>query len=65
MAALRGYLTPRRHITLPFLMQQYNARQTIEGMSTKKVLPNDITKLPHNDYHPKSDHLNVAESSAR
>ena len=51
------------HITLPFLMQQYNARQTIEGMSTKKVLPNDITKLPHNDYHPKTDHLNVAESS--
>ena len=47
--------------TLPYFLSQYNPAVT--GMSTKAVLPNDITDLPKGDYHPKTDHLNVAESS--
>ncbi len=27
------------------------------------MLPNNITHLPHGDYHPATDHLNFAESS--
>jgi len=47
-------------LTFPWLVSQYN--ELVEGMSTKAVLPHDIPHLPHNDYHPKTDHLNVAES---
>ena len=53
-------------VTLPWLLGQYGSHAqppiTVEGMSTTAVLPNDIPHLPHNDYHPKTDHLNVAES---
>lgn len=34
----------------------------LAGMSDKAVLPNDIPHMPHNDYHPATDHLNFAES---
>ena len=34
----------------------------LEGMSTTPVLPKDIAHMPHNDYHPATDHLNFAES---
>ena len=34
----------------------------LEGMSTTPVLPKDIPHMPHNDYHPITDHLNFAES---
>jgi hypothetical protein len=27
------------------------------------VIPKDIEHLPHGDYHPETDHFNVAESS--
>lgn len=47
------------HITLPYLLANYNPK--VDGMSTKKILPDPIG-LPHGDYHPKTDHLNVAES---
>jgi phospholipase B1 len=47
-------------LTLPWLLEQYSPK--VEGQSTKPVLPNGITHLPHGDYHPKCDGLNVAES---
>lgn len=47
--------------TLPYFLSQYSPGVT--GMSTKAVLPAGITHLPDGDYHPKTDHLNVAESS--
>jgi hypothetical protein len=53
-------------LTFPWLLSQYGVRATpaitVEGMSTEAVLPNDIAHLPHNDYHPHTDHMNVAES---
>jgi hypothetical protein len=53
-------------MTFPWLASQYSSHASpslnIEGMSTSPVIPNDIAHLPHNDYHPKTDHLNVAES---
>lgn len=48
-------------LTLPWLISQYSPK--VEGQSTKAVLPNDVFHLPHGDYHPKTDNLNVAESS--
>ena len=48
-------------LTLPALLRYYNPK--VGGASTKAVLPNRITHLPHGDYHPATDHLNVAESS--
>lgn len=48
-------------LTLPRLIDYYNRQ--VQGSSTKAVLPKDITHLPHGDYHPDSDHMNVAESS--
>lgn len=47
-------------LTFPWLLSQYNSH--VEGMSTKAVIPKDIPHLPHNDYHPKTDRFNVAES---
>jgi len=53
-------------MTVPWLMGQYTkaagTNHTISGMSTKAVVPNDILHMPHDDYHPKTDFLNVAES---
>jgi len=49
------------HLTLPWLLEQYSPK--VEGQSTKAVLPKDVLHLPHGDYHPNSDGLNVAESS--
>ena len=51
------------HLTLPYLLQQFNKRVAVQGASTTEVLPVDIAHMPHNDYHPKTDFLNVAESS--
>jgi phospholipase B1 len=48
-------------LTLPWLLEQYSPK--VEGQSTKAVIPNGITHLPHGDYHPRYDGLNVAESS--
>lgn len=48
-------------LTLPWLLEQYSPK--VEGQSTKAELPAGITHLPHGDYHPKHDGLNVAESS--
>jgi len=48
-------------LTLPWLLEQYSPK--VEGQSTKAVLPNGLTHLPHGDYHPRCDGLNVAESS--
>ena len=47
-------------LTLPYMLSQYSPK--LVGASSKAVLPNDITHLPSHDYHPKTDHLNVAES---
>lgn len=50
-------------LTLPFMLNMYHATNySLEGMSTAAVLPKDFAHLPHNDYHPDTDHLNVAES---
>jgi len=49
-------------VTLPWLLSQYSDK--VEGQSTKAVIPNNFTHLPYGDYHPKTDHLNVAESQA-
>ena len=48
-------------LTLPRLIQYYNS--SVTGSSTKAVFPNGITHLPHGDYHPATDRMNVAESS--
>jgi len=48
------------HLTLPWLIEQYSPK--VEGQSTKAVFPNDVRHLPHGDYHPGTDGLNVAES---
>lgn len=48
-------------MTFPWLISQYS--KNVEGMSTKRALPMDLIHLPHGDYHPKTDHLNFAESS--
>lgn len=52
--------------TLPLLLGAFTNQtvtgHSLEGASTKEVLPKDVTKLPHDDYHPATDHLNVAES---
>ena len=48
-------------LTLPYLISQYST--SVSGQSVKAVLPKDITNLPDGDYHPDTDHLNVAESS--
>jgi hypothetical protein len=53
-------------LTFPYLLSQYSSRAQprlkLEGMSTEAVIPHDIPHLPHNDYHPETDHMNVAES---
>ena len=53
-------------LTLPWLLSQYrgdpSTRSPIQGASVKAVLPKDIAHLPHDDYHPDTDFLNVAES---
>ena len=53
-------------LTLPGLLAKYTdaaiTGHSLAGASAKEVLPRDITKLPHGDYHPATDHLNVAES---
>jgi len=48
-------------MTFPWFVSQFN--KNVEGMSTKRALPMDLIHLPHGDYHPKTDHLNFAESS--
>jgi len=48
------------HVTLPYFIRQYNP--SVQGQSTKAVIPHDIQHMPHNDYHPETDNLNVAES---
>jgi hypothetical protein len=47
-------------LTLPRLIQYYNP--AVLGSSQKAVIPKDIRHLPHGDYHPDTDHMNVAES---
>jgi hypothetical protein len=47
-------------LTLPHLLGYYS--KSVQGMSTTAVLPAGIAHLPHGDYHPDTDHLNVAES---
>merc|ERR1711871_214263 len=47
-------------LTFPYLLSQYSS--SVKGTSTKAVLPRNVTHLPYGDYHPSSDHLNVAES---
>lgn len=49
-------------VTLPYMLSFYSAK--VEGQSTKAVLPNNFMHLPDKDYHPDTDHLNVAESQA-
>mmetsp|Transcript_24982 Transcript_24982/g.56668 ORF Transcript_24982/g.56668 Transcript_24982/m.56668 type:complete len:362 (-) Transcript_24982:83-1168(-) len=53
----RGY---NDQMTLPYLLSRYNPH--VEGASIKRVLPKDVAHLPHGDYHPDTDNLNVAES---
>jgi len=48
-------------LTLPYMISQFSAN--VSGMSTKAVVPVLVPGLPKHDYHPKTDHLNVAESS--
>lgn len=48
-------------LTLPWLLSQYSSK--VEGASTKKHLVKDFLHLPHADYVPDTDKLNVAESS--
>ena len=36
----------------------------VSGMSTQAVLPAHVRDIPHGDYHPRTDHLNVAQSMA-
>jgi hypothetical protein len=52
-------------VTMPYMLNKYASHNglKLEGMSTTSVVPNDIFHLPHNDYHPDTDHMNVAESS--
>ena len=51
--------------TLPWLLSAYtNTTHPLEGFSTKAEAPKDILNLPHDDYHPSTDALNVAESMA-
>jgi hypothetical protein len=74
--AARGFLNEDRDIswsagqgldsqvTLPYMLNQYKGPiRPVQGVSTKAVLPNNITHLPHGDYHPATDHFNFAESS--
>jgi hypothetical protein len=49
------------NVTFPYFIKNYNPE--LKGMSTKSVIPRGLQHLPHGDYHPKTDHLNVAESS--
>jgi phospholipase B1 len=49
-------------LTVPYILGQYNPTGAVHGYSTAAIIPKDITNLPHNDYHPLTDHLNVAES---
>ena len=52
-------------LTLPYLLGRYgDAAKFLQGMSTKAVLPKDVLHLPKGDWHPATDHLNVAESQA-
>ena len=48
-------------LTFPWMLSNYNPK--VGGQSTKSVIPRDIAKLPDGDYHPRTDYLNVAESS--
>jgi hypothetical protein len=47
-------------LTLPWLLAQYSGGT--QGQSTTARIPAHIANLPHGDYHPLTDHLNVAES---
>ena len=49
-------------MTFPWLISKYNP--SVDGMSTKRVFPSHYFTLPHGDYHPKTDNLNLAESSS-
>jgi len=49
-----------QQLTAPFMISRFNPK--VAGASTKAVLPADLPHMPHGDYHPKTDHLNVAES---
>lgn len=48
-------------VTLPYMINAYT-ETPVDGSSTKAVLPKDIAHLPHDDYHPETDRMNVAES---
>ena len=50
------------HLTLPYMLGKVSGT-VLEGTSQKAVVPKVWNNLPHNDYHPGLDHLNVAESS--
>jgi hypothetical protein len=54
-------------LTLPYMLQQYGGHATpqitVKGQSTKKEIPPHPFDLPHHDYRPLNDHMNVAESS--
>ena len=49
-------------LTFPFMLSQYGSRP-VRGQSTERRIPAKVWKLPDGDYHPRSDFLNVAESS--
>ena len=49
-------------LTLPRLMSFYQGGNVPKGASTKAVIPKNPFHLPHGDYHPGTDNLNVAES---
>ena len=49
-----------QQLTVPFMISRFNPK--VAGASTKAVLPADLPHIPHGDYHPMTDHLNVAES---
>jgi phospholipase B1 len=49
-------------LTLPFMLSQYGSRP-VRGQSTERRIPAKVWKLPDGDYHPRTDFLNVAESS--
>ena len=45
-------------LTLPWMISQFNGHKTA-GASTEKRIPKDPFDLPHNDWHPNTDHMNV------
>eukprot|EP00039_Didymoeca_costata_P015141 m.253654 g.253654 ORF g.253654 m.253654 type:complete len:320 (+) comp16161_c1_seq1:531-1490(+) len=51
----------QEQITVPYMISQYVGTD-VDGSSLEPVIPNDPFHLPHNDYHPMTDRMNVAES---